>query len=101
MIQDNKKTKHFLLKEALVDLSKEISRLKIEKGKLIKDLEKIESLVASTHKKESNLRSRIYKLSALENKLTKVKVGIVQKTKKIKLKMNKISKIKDELTQID
>ena len=88
------------LKEALVDISKELRKLKREKEDFIKKIELIEKSLQYTQYKEGFLRDRITKLIAEESNLSKRKAESLNRINSIKDKIGKIKKAEEELKQI-
>jgi len=95
-----KKAKQNVLREALGDLSKELSRLKREKQSFIKKIDSLEKSIQSTQFRESSLRDKITKLIAAETVLSKKKSSSMSKINLIKEKINKLKKVKEELRDV-
>ncbi len=95
-----KKAKQNVLREALGDLSKELSRLKREKQSFIKKIDSLEKSIQATQYRESALRDKITKLIAAESELSKKKSNSMNKINLIKEKINKLKKVKEELRDV-
>ena len=93
VVMKKKKAKQNVLREALGDLSKELSRLKREKQSFIKKIDSLEKSIQSTQFRESSLRDKITKLIAAETVLSKKKSSSMSKINLIKEKINKLNKI--------
>jgi len=93
-IYSNEKT---LLKEALNDISKELNKLKREKELLVKKIGSIESQIIGSQDRENKLRNQISLLVAEEGQLNKKKGDLQSKMARIKEKLTKVMRIKDDL----
>ncbi|MBT6995014.1 hypothetical protein HN865_03215 [Candidatus Woesearchaeota archaeon] len=100
VVMKKKKAKQNVLREALGDLSKELSRLKREKQSFIKKIDSLEKSIQSTQFRESSLRDKITKLIAAETVLSKKKSSSMSKINLIKEKINKLKKVKEELRDV-
>ena len=100
VVMKKKKAKQNFLREALGDLSKELSRLKREKQSFIKKIDSLEKSIQSTQFRESSLRDKITKLIAAETVLSKKKSSSMSKINLIKEKINKLKKVKEELRDV-
>ena len=100
VVMKKKKAKQNVLREALGDLSKELSRLKREKQSFIKKIDSLEKSIQSTQFRESSLRGKITKLIAAETVLSKKKSSSMSKINLIKEKINKLKKVKEELRDV-
>jgi|SRR3989344_2784391 len=86
-----------LLKEALDDISKELNKLKREKDILVNKIGSIESQIIESQDRENKLRNQISLLVAEEGQLNKKKSDLQGKMAKIKDKLTKVMRIKDDL----
>lgn len=89
-----------MLKEALGDISKELSRLKRNKQSFIRKIETIEKSIQSARYRESELRDRITRLIAAESELSKKKSASLDRIVRLKEKINKIKKVQEELRDV-
>ena len=101
MKKKNSAKKQVIIKEALLDLSKELYKLKSEKEKLSKDMEYVQDLLRKSQTKEINLKNNIAKIGAMEGKFSKRKSELQERMSSISEKITKISKIKEEMINLD
>ncbi|HIG52107.1 TPA: hypothetical protein EYQ19_01665 [Candidatus Pacearchaeota archaeon] len=93
-------TKKPLLSEALKDINTEIRNLSGNKTFLKKDLRGVLGSIGGDRKKEKELQQRIARLIEKEAKLNQRKKILQTKIDRVADKMNKISKIKSEMSDI-
>ncbi len=87
-----------MLSEALIDISKELKKLSLDKKVLEKEMNKIVDSLRYTEETEATLREKISRLVAKENQLIRKREEIHTKVNAVKEKVNKVRKIKEELT---
>lgn len=89
-----------VLTEALSDISRELSLLNKEKSKLIGRIQTVESKILSTQNKEKDLRDKITRLISEESDLANKKANSESQIERVKEKISKIKKIKEELGEV-
>lgn len=89
-----------LLTEALRDLSKEINVLKKDRSKLNRQIDTIDRSMVGAQEKEAKLRDTISRLVAKESSLNKRKGSTQSKILRLKEKLAKVSKIKQDIREI-
>jgi len=89
-----------LLTEALRDLTKEINVLKRDRSKLNRQISNIDKSMVGAQEKEAKLRDTISRLVARESNLNKRKSSTQSKILKLKEKLAKVSKIKQDIREI-
>ena len=98
---DGVKKQQSMLKEALGDLDAELSGLKSKKDAMERNLGRIETSLGSAKKKEVMLRDEISKLISDEEELGERKNQVEKKLDKLKEKLAKISRIEEELKEVE
>ena len=89
-----------VLREALGDISKELVKLRRERGGLSKKVGSLDSRIVEAQNMESQLRDRISRLVATESNLTRSKGTAQTKLLALKQKLAKIKKIQEELRDV-
>ena len=97
-----RKTTHkkSILSEALKDINSEIRNLSGSKTFLKKDLKGVLGSIGGDRKKERELQQRIARLIEKEAKLNQRKKLLQTKIDRVSDKMNKISKIRSEMSDL-
>lgn len=90
-----------LLNETLSELNKELEKLKAQKKALENELKKASKDMKLTQNEESKLRSKISALVEKEYMLNQKKSEIIEKLGELKEKLNKISKIEEQIKEIE
>jgi len=94
-----------LVKEAILDLDRELARIRKEKGSLNSDIKRIDDIIKNAEevgKKVERLRylKRIAKLDAEEAELVQRKKNLQQKGESLDKRMNKVKKVKERLSGV-
>lgn len=93
--------KEIMLIEALNDIDKELEVLKIQKNKLEAKLNEVGEDITGTQVEESKLREQISNLVGKEGILDRKRNKLKEKLDELKGKIAKVSKIKDELSEVE
>lgn len=96
-----KKNYEFALTEALADVKQELDNLRKKKNTLDSRLNGIGTDITSTQSQEAKLREQISSLVGKEGLLNRKKNKLNQKLEGLKGKIAKVTKIKDELSEVD
>ena len=92
--------KRAMLKEALVDLDRELTKLRLNKNNLASELKKFSSQVSKVKEQESQLKNQISILLMKETQLMRRKKDTQSDLKTLNERLIKVSKIKDELSEV-
>lgn len=92
--------KKSLLREAIVDIDRELARLNKEKGSLRRQIGSIDSEVGSSQELEKKLQEKIAVLLKREAALSEKKKGTQVKIDRLSDKLGKIKKIKSEMNDV-
>ena len=93
--------KESTIMEAIGDIDKELEKLKKERGELESSSKNVGENITSAQVEESNLRQKISVLVEKEGQLEKNKSKLKEKLESIKSKIAKVSRIKEELSEIE
>lgn len=85
---------------AIKDLEAEVKQLSKERTQLKTDLKKVSSAIDVDHEMESNLQKRLAGLMEKEGRLNKKKKALQGRIDNVSDKVNKISKIRSEMSDI-
>lgn len=96
----SKKNVNSPLSGAIKDLQAEIAKLSKEKGALKSELSRTGSAIDSDRDKQKRLQQRIASLIEKEAKLNQQKKTLQTKIDRVADKVNKISKIKSEMSDV-
>lgn len=88
------------LSGAIKDLDVELKKLARDKSSVKQSLEEITSTMEGDHKKEKELQDKIAKLIEKEATLNQKKKGLQNKMDKVADKINKIEKIRSEMSDV-
>ena len=89
------------LKDAIVDVQKELKRLTSSKKFLGTKLGKTNRSLLATRAREDGLRDTLSKLISREGKIREVQHNIKQSISNVKSRVLRVKKIKDELSESD
>lgn len=89
-----------ILSSALQDLEKEMKQLLKDKKELKRNTDQIGTDMYLTQRDEKKLKKQLASLLDKESQLNSKKLQIQEKLEKLKFRMSKVSKIKDELKEL-
>ena len=92
--------KRAMLKEALVDLDRELTKLRLNKNNLASELKNFSSQVSKVKEQESQLKNQVSILLMKEAQLMRRKKDTQSDLKTLNERLIKVSKIKDELSEV-
>lgn len=91
---------HSMLKEALLDLDKELSSLSGEKSTLEKNIHKLDFDVVQAREMEKELQRKISDLLEKEAVMTEKKKNVQTRMDRIADKLGKVKKIREDLENL-
>ncbi|MFA4952832.1 MAG: hypothetical protein WC584_01265 [Candidatus Pacearchaeota archaeon] len=89
-----------MLREALVDINREILELNRQKKAIGFEIRNIDKSLSNSRETEKSLQQKIAKLIEREASFKSIKEQIVQKQEKLTDKLSKVQKIKFELGEV-
>ena len=95
-----KKKEEVIISDALADIEKELDNLKVQKKSMETRIRNVTTDITVTQSEEGRLREEISGLVGKEGILDRKKNKLKDKLADLKTKLGKVSKVKDELTDI-